>query len=84
MPYVRIERKKALDPLIQSLAEQVTNPGDMAYVVTRLMVAQTPPEPRYADLCTVYGNILLTAQEFWRRVVAPYENKKWLENGDGF
>ena len=83
MPYIKHERRQALDPQIQRLASLIDGRGELNYVMTMLVGSQVR-SLSYAELAALYGDIHLVALEFWRRVVVPYEANKCRENGDCF
>jgi len=58
--------------------------GLLNYCMTSLalrVLEQSGPE-NYARLSAIHGTFLAAAAEFYRRKVAPYEDKKRKENGD--
>jgi hypothetical protein len=88
MPYVTERRRAELD----DGAKPVT-PGDLNYLVTglvddylnRRLPASPPPAARplsYADINEVVGVLECAKLELYRRVAAPYEDRKRAENGD--
>lgn len=89
MPYIQTKYRNVLDPHIEKLAAELNElqesgmqyyAGCFNYVVTRLLTLTV--KRRYMDMALAMGNLASIAQEFYRRVVAPYENKKCKENGD--
>ena len=78
-----MERRVVLDPHIQRLAQVIDGHGELNYVLTMLAGSQIR-SLNYADLAAVYGDLQLVAQEFWRRIIIPYEEGKRKENGDCF
>lgn len=96
MPYIAQEDRKNLDPAIDELARRIVlrakkdkNDGAFAgllnYSITRLTlkVARTLfGRMRYWVIATVTGVLKNVSQEFYRRVAAPYEDKKIKEHGD--
>ena len=70
-----------------------TGPGQLNFAITKMAedyLATTgwvDPQsgkfdPRYTDLNEVIGVLECVKQEFYRRVVVPYEDRKMAENGD--
>jgi uncharacterized protein DUF6899 len=84
VPYISQERRFYLDPLISralTFAESLS-PGDLNYVVTRLVNAWCSRLVGYGTFNTVVGVLECAKLEFYRRMVAPYEDTKVAENGD--
>lgn len=83
MPYISQDDRVALDPLIDALSAELTDAsvGEFNYVITRLLKARFKPESYYV-LNAGYGAVLAAAAEFYRTVVAPYEDGKREKNGD--
>ena len=57
-------------------------PGEMNYLITRLLVAWLPLAPTYTDYNAVLGVLSSIQMEFSRRCISPYEDFKKAENGD--
>jgi hypothetical protein len=78
MPYIHKEIRKHLDS-----REQVpVGPGTLNYCITRLAHDYILAFGlSYNNLNEVYGAMLAAAAEFYRTVVAPYEDTKRRENG---
>jgi len=77
MPYVKQEIRQRLDA-----GGEPYEPGELAYVLNKKILKYLPKRPRFADYATVFGVLILLLLELWHRLVRPYENKKWDENGD--
>jgi hypothetical protein len=86
MPYIKPEAREKYDKLIKTLAQELTRPvggvvdGEVNYVISRLI--NLSYERRYASLNRAIGVLECIKQEYYRRVVAPYEDEKIKENGD--
>ena len=80
MPYIPPERRKE----IKRPVCDVHNAGELNNVLTLMILDYLPDEPRYADYNEVMGVLACMMQEFYRRLVAPYEDKKREEHGDVF
>ena len=86
MPYIKSESRgkyeRALDELIRILKslplEEVD--GELNFVVTKLIKEIYPL--RYFHINRAVGVLECVKQEFYRRVAAPYEDKKIKETGD--
>ena len=86
MPYIKLDRRQKLDPLIEPIQKQLVelenNPGDYNYVISRILGAMWNSKPRYVTICLIMGTLLCVAVEFYRRVAGHYENKAIKNNGD--
>ena len=86
MPYIKREKRALYKDEIDSLVKKLRNQpltdqdGDLNYVVTCVM--KMLYEPRYFNYNRALGVIEAIKQEYYRRVVAPYEDEKIKENGD--
>ena len=86
MPYIKMEDRpkyeKPLTTLISTLKSQpVENiDGELNYIITRILKEAYPL--RYFNLNRAIGVLECCKLEFYRRVAAPYEDKKIKENGD--
>ena len=83
MPYIEPEKREEIDPLICLLASKLSHPGDINYIVSKLCheAVKLTGEFNYIVLNNIMGVLECAKQEFYRTVVAPYEDKKRLENG---
>ncbi len=86
MPYIKPEKRekyertlKELIGILKSLpAEEVD--GELNYVVTKILKEVYPL--RYFHINKAMGVLECIKQEYYRRVVAPYEDIKMKESGD--
>jgi hypothetical protein len=78
VPYIKADRRVALEPY----CVHPTNAGELNYVFTRLVQQYLGDEPSYTELNAVLGVFEAAKAEFYRRRVAPYEDKKREANGD--
>lgn len=81
MPYIKEDRRRAIkaDHLPQTI-------GELNYAITlvahRYILATHPASSvNYAVLNEVYGAMQAAAAEFYRTVLAPYEDRKRAETG---
>lgn len=83
MPYIRsAERERLAD--YEKLPAPLTA-GELNYLITRLVCRYLATGPiNYERLNGVMGVFGSAAAEFYRRVVAPYENMKTVMNGDAY
>lgn len=79
MPYIQPERRAQLER-----GASPFTPGELNYAITRAIqrFMRLKRETSYQLLNDVLGALEGAKQEFYRRVVAPYENAKIAENGD--
>lgn len=96
MPYVKRETRDRLDPLIRPLQQELEDllggnldpmrcAGALNYIVTRLAmtVVQLPVgDASYGTIALVVGVLRTAADELYRRVAAPYEQRMMRRNGD--
>lgn len=83
MPYITRDKRAALDPHIAALAGAVETEGDMNYCIYKLscLLIEKMGES-YANY-SMCGSAMEHAKlEWYRRRVAPYEDKKIIQNGD--
>ena len=76
------------DAHINELVKEVRSPGELNYIITKLCPALLEQRKlsgsgvSYADFNGVIGVLENVKLEFYRTVVAPYEEQKKLENGN--
>lgn len=84
MPYIKnLKKDKFLFVLkeIQTLFEyNKVIEGELNFLITRILLATNPK--RYSDYNKLVGVLECVKQEFYRRSIAKYEDKKIQENGD--
>lgn len=86
MPYIKLERRKELDPAIDELAEKLlmhgyNNMGDFNYAISKLIHEYIIAAGlRYTNLNEIVGMLECCKAEFIRTVVSPYEDEKAKEN----
>ena len=77
MPYIKQEIRNKLDPYIHSLASVIVAPGELAYVVDRLVL----PVGTYAAYSAARA-VLKDVYDVITEEFLSYERKKRGENGD--
>jgi hypothetical protein len=96
MPYIAPQDRRPLDPLIDQLAQQIVAQakaqnhdaafaGLLNYACTRLALKVIKLQfggLRYWLIAMVTGIFHNIADEFYRRLGAPYEEKQIAKNGD--
>ena len=88
MPYIEQVERSRLDELIKPIVEEfacvdIGTDGKVNYIITRIVDGILGCESYYM-LNRAIGILECVKQEFYRRVVARYEDKKCKENGDVF
>lgn len=85
MPYIKPEDRQRLDQLFEGLGYAINGPGELAYVLTEIIITYLYERPRnFTVLNEIIGVLSNVKTEFYRRVVAPYEDQKIQEHGDVF
>lgn len=96
MPYIPPRPRRELDPLIQALAQMIVQEADkleheaafaglLNYTCTSLalqIVQQRFGRLRYWLIALITGTFQNIAQEFYRRLAAPYEDQQLALHGD--
>lgn len=78
MPYIKQQARNVLD-----MGGRPANPGELNYVITKIIKDYTYQNGVcYATINEVVGVLQSVQQEYYRRVVAPYEDEKIRVNGD--
>ena len=87
MPYIKRCSRMDLDPFIQNLTALINaeaeedRDGMLNYIVTMLLRKVYTP-PKYYRYQKAIGLCESVKLEFYRRMVAEYEDEKIKENGD--
>ena len=96
MPYISLNHRQALDPLIDKLALQIVHEaqgleydaafaGLLNYTCTRLalkIVRHRFGAMRYWIIAILTGTFKNIADEFYRRIAVIYENRQIEKSGD--
>jgi len=87
MPYILPEKRDQLDPILEQLSKKLEEMGcvggDLNYTINKLADHYiTVRGLRYQHLEAVMGTLESSKAEFYRRVVAPYEDTAIEKNGD--
>ena len=83
MPYITQSSRQFLDPSIRILIDKCRHPGDVTYCIYKIVINYlAKSNTSYSRLALCLGILESAKQEFYRRLVAPYEDKKCGENGD--
>ena len=82
MPYIPVGNRAPLEARIHELAEKIDTAGELNFAITYLCMRWLEETYKYADVNEVIGVLECVKQEFYRRIVVPYEEKKKEEHGD--
>lgn len=93
MPYIKQDQRERFDSDIVLICADLLRDndnnricGEFNYIISRLAVLMTDKdsngEKNYARLNAIIGAIECAKNEFYQRVVRPYEDIKIKENGD--
>lgn len=87
MPYIRSDRRPNIDNKVSALAKTLEElgdeKGDLNYAITRLIIEHIKRVGIcYNTMSDITGVLNDVKSEFERRVVAPYEDLKCIQNGD--
>lgn len=84
MPYINQELRDSINELLPKDLYPMDG-GELQYIIALLIdryyEIQCSGRPRYKDMETMMGALQGAALEHYRCIVAPYEDKKILENG---
>jgi len=89
MPYIAPEYRDELNPHIDQLVSRIASEGEMNYCISQLLgkyfginrdTGQW--EINYNRINSAIGVLECAKLEFYRRLAAPYEDKKIKTNGD--
>ncbi len=91
MPYTPQERRQELYPLISKVAGEIQaavesgigkRGGEVNFVICSLV--DMLYDRNYTELSAAISDVECAKLEIYRRLLAPYEDVKILENGDVF
>lgn len=78
MPYIKQEDREALN----NHDDEPQNAGELNYMITVMIQEYLGSKPNYQRFNETIGVLECAKLELYRRMVAPYEDKKIEENGD--
>lgn len=87
MPYIKPDQRPKLDGIVNHMEKNrmPRDKGELNYLISSLIVSYMQDKGKsYATLSDVSGVLSDVSNEFYRRVVVPYENEKIALNGDVF
>ena len=81
MPYIKKENRIKISPFVDNLFDKLETKGDFNFAISLLIQKLIKREGcNYSNLNDAIGILECVKQEFYRKIVAPYEEIK--ENGD--
>lgn len=81
MPYIKQERRVDLDRVNHAMWDaNIVADGDLNYLLFRY--CKLCVKPSYNNYKNYIGELRQCATEIERRLLAPYEDEKIIENGD--
>lgn len=78
MPYITNKQRQEIETWDQFPADA----GELNYAITRIIDRYLGAELRYQKINDVVGVLECAKLELYRRLAAPYEDKKRDENGE--
>jgi hypothetical protein len=88
MPYIKPEKRNKITPVVYGEHGRIEMAhidcaGDLNYALTAIVIDYLKrKELSYQTINDIVGSFTCAKDEFERRVVGPYENKKIEENSD--
>lgn len=83
MPYIKKDERLFYDRYIDRILELPKPIGDLNYLIVKICLRFLSfTKKQYSDYNAIIGMLECAKQEFYRRIVAEYENEKIKENGD--
>ena len=80
MPYIKLPEKEEFNAYLGWI--QPKNAGELNYCLTKLVQSFLGDNPKYDNYNSAIGALECCKLELYRRMIAPYEDKKIQENGD--
>jgi len=82
MPYIKQDRRKEIDSMMKTLNTQIFSAGELNYIFTRIIHRQISfCTKSYSMINSMIGVLECCKLELYRKIAAPYEQKKLMENG---
>jgi hypothetical protein len=83
MPYILKEQRTKFDGFAENIGNAAENPGDLNYAITVIIQTYMKKKGvRYENFNAVVGMLECAKLEFYRKLVAEYEDLKAEQNGD--
>lgn len=82
MPYIDKERRERIQPYIKEASRNIENHGDLTYAIFLLCLQYMNNHGEsYDSYSKCIASMECAKLEFYRKLVAPYEDKKIIING---
>lgn len=84
MPYIKKEKRWEFFEDLENLSDKIESVGDLDYCITTICknFMKKNGGVRFENLAKIAGTILFVILENYRRIAAPYEEIKKVDNGD--
>jgi hypothetical protein len=82
MPYIPPEERAHLEDHAGRLGTSILTPGQLNFVITKIVLGYLGESPRYTDYAAVHGVLGDVWEELRERRVKAYERRRRTENGD--
>ena len=84
MPYISQEARSRIKPHIEEFWKEcsIIEEGEMNYIITQLLEHYREGKGKYSFFNKIIGLLECIKLEYYRRVVAEYEDTKRQDNGD--
>lgn len=83
MPYIIPERRKVFDPYLEECSKEIQSEGELNYCIYKLATLLISRTGESYDKLSLCSSAMEHAKlEWYRKRLAPYEEKKIEENGD--
>jgi hypothetical protein len=83
MPYIKQENRPKFKTKAKDLGQLADCAGDLNYIITEMVHEYIRKKGKnYATINEVVGMMECCKLELYRKIAAPYENLKVVENGD--
>ncbi len=85
MPYIEPKERKTIDPALKPALKVLKKAeiGDLNYIITRFLWQYLQEKGiNYASLNSAIGVLECAKLELYRRIIAPFEDKKKKANGE--
>jgi hypothetical protein len=82
MPYITRKGRELIDPMIKDVKIEDMGAGELNYTMTSLCHRWIKCKGlKYLNLAIVFGVLITMIFELYRRIAAPYEDRKIADNG---
>jgi hypothetical protein len=82
MPYLTKENRQKFDSMLRE-REKCSTPGELNYIITVILTDYMQEKGlSYSTINDMVGALECCKLELYRRIAAPYEDTKIVQNGD--